>query len=182
MTLWFFLSLLGLLLSVAGLVIALIGIATLSRKMFNRPLPRKALPSWLPRMLHRKKTVPGSAQIAGAGTLTATGQVDNVLVLGRPNDGAPLEQWIPYFESRIALLTNETSRIAEEYRTADREIQNALAAEGHTRERADLDLRDLLRTAVGGDSNGTGLVTAFWGLVLVLVGTVCWWFGGILAP
>lgn len=174
------LSVIGLVLELAGLAIVLQGLDELSSDLFpGRPLPHRAAWRWIRQRIGPKpqpRVVQGSVALDG---VAAVGTARGVVTKARPSDDATLSEWNEYWESRLGNLSERIDLVTMDLRDADRKTQERLAAESSARSEGDRKLEERLRVVVGGEG-GSGLVKTWWGLAVAGAGTLVSGLAGML--
>jgi len=155
------LTLSGFVLTFVGLAITLVGIDNLSQELFHRrPLPHRRVGGWLKRTLRRRQRAKASivaASLSGEGR--ATGRQG---VRAQPAPDAPQSDWVVYWDSRLANLSERIDWANEDIRTGREEARVKIDHEESERRRAD----DEVERKLG----RLGLVMAWWGIVMAVVG------------
>lgn len=163
------LTLSGFVLTFVGLAITLVGIDNLSQELFHRrPLPHRRVGGWLKRTLRRRQRAKASivaASLSGEGR--ATGRLQGVRA--QPAPDAPQSDWVVYWDSRLANLSERIDWANEDIRTGREEARVKIDHEESERRRADDEVERKLGRLLGGE-NGSGLVMAWWGIVMAVVG------------
>ena len=177
------LQVVGVLLVVLGLVFALRAVVNLRDDLFQGVRLQvwdSLVEQW--RLFNGPKTVVGSGDVAlsGFGTVTATGEVHNAMVLTRPGSyGAPIEQWLAYFEQQVMAADGKIAAVdhreVQHFHATNQAIENL---RGEHAEKVGA-LQDRMDRAIAG-RDGRGLRNASTGLAITIVGTALWGLGGLI--
>ena len=163
----------GFILTIAGLVVTLVGLDSLASDLFpHRPLPYRQGWRWIkehiPFRRPRSQILPGQTATVGIGVaLSARATTTRA----RPEPDAPHDQWAEYWDSRLVALAQRVDWANEDLTKVRTDLDRQLAEEAATREVADTELAEKVRSWLGGEG-GSGLVTAWWGIAATLVGAI----------
>ena len=166
----------GLVVSFAGLAIAMWSIHDLSNELFDHPLlPLSRLLAMVKRLIHRvlKGKPPPTPLDVDDGMHTVTSDLKALWSIGKkaPDDDAPLTEWNDYWEFRVGRVEKKLERMSNEMRNADQEISDRLTDESEARLKDQEESKNRLQRLLAG-SNGSGLVKTWWGLAVTGFGTV----------
>lgn len=162
-------TLLGNALEFIGLCIAIRGVASLKKELFEgHPLPLRAALDWFDRrVLGRERVVFGKGT-AVMGGLVATAELR--VEPPRPADGATADEWVPYLLQHIESVERRFQRDIQSLEEGQRTAAAALDQERSDRQQGDERLEEWGRETIGGSHDGRGLDLTWWGLTITMTG------------
>jgi hypothetical protein len=162
----------GLLLELGGIGFALWGLDHLGKELFSirSPLPHRVAGRWTLRRLGVKPP-PNVIEATAVGNLGFAGSARTLTTKARPSDDDPLSEWNAYWNSRLEAMSKQIAWLKEDIKKGDNDLAERLSSEATERRKDVTALREHVRVIVAGEG-GRGLVQAWWGFAMTLVGVV----------